>query len=112
MTRGTEERRRREKLHSYRVSLDRLTRILYSEDPAGIASGVGFDDVAPFDEYELEASAMLPRLRRDMSVDEVNAVAREVVIRFFGTASAAPACKLDTIARRIHDEVLPGLARD
>jgi hypothetical protein len=86
-----------------RAALAALSRILFSEDPIGLALGSNVD------EYEPEAFTILPRLSGCASAGDVRRVVHEEFVTWFGAATAGPPEKYDTIASRVWDEVAPGL---
>jgi len=103
MSAGEEIRRRDELKHQYRAAYQKMTSILFVEDPIGI----NFEDNT--DEYELEVSTILPRLRSCRSVEDVQRVVHEEFVRWFDAGTAGPPEKYQGIAKRIWEEVIPGL---
>ena len=98
-------RRRKEMKRQYAAAYDQLSRILFAEDPIGI----NFKENT--DEYEAEVGTILPRLRTCRSVDDVGRVVHEEFVKWFDASTAGPLRKYETIARRIWEEVVPGLTR-
>jgi hypothetical protein len=86
-----------------RAALAALSRILFSEDPIGIALGSNLE------EYEPEALTILPRLSGCASAGDVRRVVHEEFVTWFGASTAGPPDKYDRIAARVWDEVVPGL---
>ena len=86
-----------------RAAFAALSRILFREDPIGIALGSNLD------EYEPEAFTILPRLSGCTSADDVRRVVHEEFVTWFGAATAGPPNKYDGIASRVWHEVVPGL---
>ena len=106
MTDAEEIRRRREELKQrYGVAYQRVSNILFTEDPIGI----NFEDNT--DEYEPEVGTILPRLRDCRSVDDVGRIVHEEFVQWFGVAIAGPPEKYRTAAKRMWKEVVPGLTR-
>ena len=73
---------------------DRVSSILFEEDPIGINFGENTD------EYEPEADTIVPRLKSCHTAGEVQAVVYEEMVRWFD-ATAGPAERYATIAARI-----------
>jgi hypothetical protein len=92
-----------ESRRSTRAAIAALGRILFDEDPIGIALGSNFD------EYEPEAFTILPRLAGCTSVDDVRRVVHEEFVTWFGASTAGPPEKYQRIAERVWDEVVPSL---
>jgi len=104
MTEDEDIGRRRDGLQrEYRVAFDRMSSILFAEDPVGINFEVNAD------EYEPEVRTILPRLRDCRSVDDVRRVVHEEFVKWFDDSTAGPAEKYQSIAERIWEEVVPGL---
>jgi hypothetical protein len=74
---------------------DRVSAILFEEDPVGINFEVNTD------EYELEVDTILPRLKSCHTVEDVRALVHEEMVRCFDSASAGPPERYATIAARI-----------
>ena len=74
---------------------DRVSAILFEEDPIGI----NFADNT--DEYEPEVDTILPRLKTCHTVADVQAVVHEEMVRWFDPVTAGPAERYATIATRI-----------
>jgi len=103
-TEAEESRRRRKELkRRYAAAYDRLSKILFAEDPIGIS----FEENT--DEYEPEVGTILPRLRTCRSVDDVRRVVHEEFVTWFDADIAGPQERYETIAKRIWEEVVPGL---
>lgn len=104
MTEADEIRRKREELRRrYGLAYDRLSNILFTEDPIRINFG------EKTDEYEPEVGTILPRLRDCRSADDVRRVVHEEFVRWFDASTAGPTENYQTIAMRVWDEVIPGL---
>jgi hypothetical protein len=73
---------------------DRVSAILFEEDPIGI----NFADNT--DEYEPEVDTILPRLKTCHTVGDVQAVVHEEMVRWFDP-TAGPAERYATVATRI-----------
>jgi hypothetical protein len=90
-----DKRARRKALRAeYEELYDRVSAILFEEDPIGI----NFDDNT--DEYELEVDTILPRLKTCRTAADVQAVVHEEMVRWFDV-TAGPAERYATIATRI-----------
>ena len=85
----------------YGRAFDLLSRILYEEDPIGIAFGDNTD------EYEPEVRTILPRLAACGSVEEVREVVHEEFVRWFEEDTAGDPETYAATARRIWEELLP-----
>jgi hypothetical protein len=93
---------RKEAKQKYGKAYQRLSEILFAEDPAGINFETNTD------EYEPEAGSILPRLHNCKSLDDVNRVVHEEFIKWFdGTAAFSE--KYQNVAKRIWEEVIPEL---
>jgi hypothetical protein len=104
MTDADEIRRRRTELRERcRVAYDGLSKILFTEDPVGI----NFEENT--DEYEPEVGTIIPRLGDCRSVDDVRRIVHEEFVKWFDVATAGPPEKYQTVAKRIWEEVVPGL---
>jgi len=104
MTDADEIRRNRKELkRQYIATYERLSNILFTEDPVGINFGHNTD------EYEPEVGTILPRLRSCQSVDDVRRVVHDEFVKWFDV-SAGPPEAYQTIAKRVWDEVVPELA--
>jgi hypothetical protein len=104
MTNADEIRKRREELRRrYGVAYERLSNILFTEDPVRINFEVNTD------EYEIEVETILPRLHDCQSADDVAKVVHEELVKWFDASTAGPLEKYQTIAMRVWDEVVPGL---
>ena len=99
---ANEVRERRKALkRSYKGWFERVTAILFEEDPIGL----NFEDNT--DEYEAEAETILPRLDACVDVRQVRAVVHEEFVRWFAPDIAGPPQRYERIAARIWEE-LPG----
>ena len=93
----------------YGTAYEQMNNILFAEDPARINFGY------PTDEYEPEVCTILPRLHDCRSVDDVRRVVHEEFIKWFhvdipgSTNPPDPPEMYDAVAKRIWDEVVPGL---
>src|SRR5262249_46858932 len=67
---------------SYKQLLNDVSAILFRHDPIGI----NFEDNT--DEYDPEAGTILPRLRRDLSVEQMTAIVHEEFVRWFEPETA------------------------
>jgi hypothetical protein len=85
--------------NEYKGLYERLTSILFEEDPVGI----NFEDNA--DEYETEVDTILPRLKECRSVEDVRAVVHEEFVRWFDADTAGPPERYTRIATRIWSEL-------
>jgi len=73
-----------------------VDQILREEDLIGlIAMG------APDDEYAPESRTLLPRLREANSAADVQRIAHEEFVRWFGVGTAGPASRYEAASRRI-----------
>lgn len=99
-------RRHQELRRAYRGAYERLSAILFAEDPAGI----NFEHNT--DEYEPEVGSILPRLRSCRSVVHVRDTVHQEFVSWFGADTAGSAEQYQRIADRIWEEVLPLLAPD
>jgi hypothetical protein len=86
----------------YGMAYQRLSEILFAEDPAGVNFEINTD------EYEPEVSTILPRLHDCASVNDVNRVVREEFLKWFGGTATFPD-RYPKVADRIWKEVVPGL---
>ena len=73
--------------------------LLFEVDPAGINFETNTD------EYEPEVDTILPRLRDDQTVEELQRIVHEEFMRSFGVETAGSAEKYVAIARRLHAEL-------
>ncbi len=104
MTDAEKNRRRREELtQRYGIAYERVSNILFTEDPIAI----NFDENTG--EYEPEVGTILPRLRDSRSVDDVRRIVHEEFVAWFDVVIAGPPEKYQTVAKRIWEEVVPGL---
>ena len=67
---------------AYRELYEELVRILYRQDPIGLAR-LG----APHDEYEPEVGTIIPRLSSAASAEDVTRIVYEEFSRWFGAES-------------------------
>ena len=91
--------RRKALRNEYKVLIERLSAILFEEDPIG----VNFEDNT--DEYDLEAGTIVPRLKDCHSVEDVRAVVHEEFVRWFEAEIAGPPERYARIAVRIWLEI-------
>lgn len=70
-------------------------------DPVGLLEGG-----APADEYSPEIGAIVPRVAKAQSAEEVTTVLHEEFVRWFGGDNAGPRDAYDTPAARIWEAVL------
>jgi hypothetical protein len=82
----TVDKQKHERGRGYGWLHDDLVDILYRHDPIGI--GITID--GPLNEYEPEATSILPRLRGVSTVAEVSAILRLEFIRWFDEDLAGP----------------------
>jgi hypothetical protein len=74
-----------------------LTALLYRHDPIGLASAG-----APKDEYEPEASTIIPRLKDAKNADDVRRIVHEEFLHWFdGEGTAGPESAYTAIAHDI-----------
>jgi len=93
----------RERLkRKYSTAYQRLSEILFAEDPAGINCDVNTD------EYEPEVDTIMPRLHDCKSLDDVNRIVREEFIKWFGGTATFPD-RYPNAAKRIWEEIIPEL---
>ncbi len=93
-------RARREALRRwYRGWFERVTAILFEEDP------IGLDLEVNTDEYEAEAETILPRLEACADVHAVRAVVHEEFVRWFDSITAGPPERYERIAARLWEEL-------
>lgn len=89
-------REERKKLSiTYKELFSEISAILFRHDPIGI----NFDDNT--DEYDPEAGTILPRLRVNVSLEELTAILHEEFIRWFELDMAGPKDKYSAIAKEI-----------
>ena len=102
MSERDELRQHREELRRrYGAAYNRLSSLLFEEDPVGI----NFEHNA--DEYEPEAGTILPRLRSCGSVADVREVVHSEFLRWFDAETAGPVDRYQSIAERVWLEVVP-----
>jgi hypothetical protein len=87
----------------FKAAYERVSEILFAEDPIGI----NFDDNT--DEYEPEASTILPRLRTCRSVEDVQQVVHEEFVKWFDASTAGSPERYEAVAQRIWENVVPSL---
>jgi len=80
---------------SYKQLLNEVSPILFRHDPIGI----NFEDNT--DEYDPEAGTILPRFRRDLSVEETAAIVHEEFVRWFEAETAGSRERYSAIAAEI-----------
>jgi hypothetical protein len=106
MTESDNIRKRHDDLkHQYGVAYEQLSNILFTEDPIGI----NFEENT--DEYNPEVGTILPRLHSCVSIDDVRQVLYEEFVRWFDVATAGPPKNYQVAAKRIWEDVLPGLTK-
>jgi hypothetical protein len=88
------ESRRRLKAE-YGALFDSVSALLYRHDPIGI----NFEDNP--DEYELEASTILPRLRSCQRLEDVHKVVCAEFVRWFDAETAGPPEQYEEVASEI-----------
>ncbi len=104
MTEAEQNRRRRAELrHRYGAAYELVSDILFTEDPVGI----NFEENT--DEYEPEVCTILPRLGSCRSADDVTRVVHEEFVKWFDASTAGPTERYNAVAKRIWEEVIPGL---
>ena len=96
---------RDELMRRYGVAGQRLTDILFDEDPALVNYEVNIA------EYEPEVRTILPRLRNCRSSEEVEQILREELWTWFGYHALVSTAKYQSMAQRVWDEVMPHLSR-
>ena len=81
---------------AYGSLYSQVSRLLREADPLGlIAMG------APDDEYDLEVSTILPRLREANAAVDVQRIVHEEFVRWFGADLAGPITAYADVAERI-----------
>jgi len=80
---------------TYKGLFSEISALLFRHDPIGIK----FDDNT--DEYDAEAGTILPRLRRDVSIEELTTIVHEEFVRWFDPEIAGPREKYSVIAAEI-----------
>lgn len=80
-----------------------LSQLLYSNDPIGINFG---DNV---DEYDNEAGTILPRLNKELQLEEVMSIVHEEFVYWFSSCCAGDKEKYRSISEQIVTTVLPCL---
>ena len=80
---------------SYKQLLNEVSAILFRNDPIGI----NFEDNT--DEYDPEAGTILPRPRRDLSVEEATAIVHEEFVRWFERETTGSRERYPAIAAEI-----------
>ena len=99
------ERRRSELKRWYKAAYERLSAVLYAEDPAGLNFGDNPD------EYETEVGTILPRLSDCHSEEETCRVIQDEFARGFDPDFAGPISKYKTVAERVWSEVVSSLPK-
>jgi len=84
----------------YKNQFQKIAKILFDEDPAGINFEVNED------EYENEVGTILPRLDNCGSIEDVRRIVQEEFIKWFDRTIAGPEEKYQRIAVRIWTEVI------
>ena len=79
----------------YQSLYDKLAKILYRHDPVNIGDGM------PEDEYELEVSTILPRLKSATSQADLRRIIHEEFVRWFDASTAGSASVYDEIAAEV-----------
>ena len=98
MTDREEIRRRRSELRQqFKDLYEKVTGILFEEDPIRINYETNTD------EYEPEVGTILPRLRGCATAEDVRTVVHTEFVRWFGADIAGPAEKYTSAAKRIWD---------
>jgi hypothetical protein len=97
-------RRRQELRAQFGAIYDRVSSILFEEDPGG----VNFDHNT--DEYESEVDMILPHLRACTSVDDVEAVLVVVLRKMFDEETIRPRARIQRIANLIWSEICGSVA--
>jgi len=92
----TEEERRKLK-KEYGDLFERVSKIFFEEDPVGL----NFGDNA--DEYDTEASTILPRLRYCRSSADTRTVIHEEFCRWFDAPTAGSIEKYTRVSERVWD---------
>ena len=82
----------------------RVSRILFEEDPIGINFETNTD------EYKPEAGTIVGRLGLCRSTGDVRRVLHEEFTKWFDADTAGPAARYEATAKRIWNEVVPGLS--
>jgi hypothetical protein len=104
MTEAEDKRRQRKELKQrYAVAYERVSDILFTGRPVAI----NFEDNT--DEYTPDVDTILPRLRDCRSADDVRRIVHEEFVKWFDVVTAGPPEKYQTVAKRIWEEVVPGL---
>jgi hypothetical protein len=104
MTEAEDKRRQRKELKQrYAVAYERVSDILFTGRPVAI----NFEDNT--DEYTPDVDTILPRLRDCRSADDVRRIVHEELVKWFDVVTAGPPEKYQTVAKRIWEEVVPGL---
>ena len=83
----------------YGASYERLSAILFEEDPIGINFGNNSD------EYEPEVDTILPRLSECQTVVEIRQVVHAELVRWFDGVDVGSPERYSRIAQRVLDEL-------
>ena len=97
------EERRAEVLKHWELAQERLTALLFEEDPAGLV----FEAALQADEYELEATNILPRLPACKSEPEVQALIHQKMHDLVDVKRPQPFEAYSRVAQRVWLEVVP-----
>jgi hypothetical protein len=97
----TQTREEREALRrEYRELFQRVSEILFAEDPVGI----NFEENT--DEYEPEVGTILPRLKECRTVHDLRKVLHQEFVHWFGASTAGPETNYQRVAELIWAEVV------
>jgi hypothetical protein len=94
--------KRAELKKQYGIEFDKLSALLFTEDPGRVNFEVNTD------EYEGEVLTILPRLPGCRSVSDVRLVVHEELVNWFGNAIGPPE-RYQALAERIWQEIIPHL---
>ncbi len=84
------------------LTRDELSAILFRHDPIGLAA-IG----APKDEYDCEATRILPRLPEVSSPEELRSLIHQEFLRFFDDeGTAGPESAYDAIAQDVWERIV------
>jgi hypothetical protein len=89
----------------YGMAYQRLSEILFVEDPAGINYETNTD------KYEPEVGTILRRLHDCKSANDVNRIVREEFLKWFDGTATFPD-RYQKVAKRIWEEVIPELQNE
>ena len=105
MNAAEESRRRRDELKSqYGTAYQRMSSILFAEDPIGINVETNTD------EYKPEFGTILSRLRGCDSIEDVRGIVHEKFVQWFGSDTAGAPERYQRVAKRVWEEVVPELS--